>query len=256
MKQLIAFSKKECMEVWRTGKCLLLIIVFVLFGIMNPAIAKLTPWMMEQFSESLEESGFIITEVTVDAMTSWTQFYKNVPMGLIVFLLMFSGIMATEFQKGTLINMITKGLSRKVIIFAKIMVMLVLWTGNYWLCFGITYVYNAYFWNNDIAKNLCFAAFCVYLLGVWLIALLMMMSVLFTSASSVLVGTGSVFFVSYLCSLLPDIKKYLPTQLLSASELLYGVGERSDYMFSIGIAVGLSVVQLIIAVVVFNKRKM
>ena len=79
MKQLIAFSKKECLEVWRTGKFLILLLVFVLFGIMNPAIAKLTPWMMEQFATSLEESGLIVTEVTVTAMTSWTQFYKNVP---------------------------------------------------------------------------------------------------------------------------------------------------------------------------------
>ena len=51
---------------------------------MNPAIAKLTPWLMEQFATSLQESGLVVTEVIVNAMTSWTQFYKNIPMGLIV----------------------------------------------------------------------------------------------------------------------------------------------------------------------------
>ncbi|MBR4027077.1 MAG: ABC transporter permease subunit [Lachnospiraceae bacterium] len=255
MKQLIAFTKKECMEIWRNGKCLLLIIIFVLFGIMNPAIAKLTPWLMKQFSESLEESGLIFGEVSVDAMTSWTQFYKNIPMGLIMFLLIFSGILTTELQKGTLINMLTKGLSRNVILLSKTTVMLVLWTVGYWMCFGITYVYNAYFWDNGIAKHLYFGAFCVYLLGVWLIVVLIMMSVIFSSASSVLVGTGSVFFVSYLCGLLPNIKKYLPTKLMNASELLYGVGEKNDYMFSIGIAIGLSIIQFIIAIVLFHKRK-
>ena len=99
MKQFIAFFQKECLEVWRTGKFLILLLIFVVFGIMNPAIAKLTPWMMEQFATSLEESGLVVTEVIVNAMTSWTQFYKNIPMGLIVFLLMFSGILAIELQK-------------------------------------------------------------------------------------------------------------------------------------------------------------
>ncbi len=47
MKQLTAFTKKEFMELIRTGKALLLMILFILFGIMNPAIAKLTPWLLE-----------------------------------------------------------------------------------------------------------------------------------------------------------------------------------------------------------------
>ena len=50
------------------------------------------------------------------------------------------------------------------------------------------------------------------------------------------------------------MKKYLPTELMNASELLYGVGEKNDYMFSIGIAIGLSVIQFIIAVALFHKR--
>ena len=198
MRQLIAFTKKEFIEVVRSGKFLVLIIVFSLFGIMNPAIAKLTPWMMEQFSSSLEESGFIITQVTVDALTSWTQFYKNVPMGLIIFLLMFSGIMANELQKGTLVNIITKGMSRMWIIVSKTIVMLALWTLNYWMCYFITYVYNEYFWDNKVAKYVLYSAFLVYMLGVWLISLMMLMSTIFTTGSTVAVGTGAVFFVSYM----------------------------------------------------------
>ena len=46
MKSLFAFMKKEWMEQVRSGKVILLGIIFVLLGIMNPAVAKLTPWMM------------------------------------------------------------------------------------------------------------------------------------------------------------------------------------------------------------------
>lgn len=47
MRQLTAFTKKELRESLRTGRMPLLVILSVLFGIMNPLVAKLTPWMME-----------------------------------------------------------------------------------------------------------------------------------------------------------------------------------------------------------------
>ena len=59
----IAFLKKEYTESARSGKLLLLVILFCAIGIMNPAIAKLTPWLMETMSESLEETGMSIYEM-------------------------------------------------------------------------------------------------------------------------------------------------------------------------------------------------
>ncbi|MCF2680066.1 ABC transporter permease subunit [Faecalicatena contorta] len=254
MIQLMAFVKKEWTEVLRTGKFVMIAVLFILFGVMNPAIAKLTPWMMEAFSESLKGSGLTVTEAKVDALTSWMQFYKNVPVALIVFLLMFSGILAVEYQKGTLINMITKGLSRWKIVLSKSVVLLFLWSLGYWMCYGITYVYNAYFWDNSIAKDVGFAAFCVYMLGVWLIALMMLMSTLFSAGSAVAVGTGGVFFVLYLFSMLPDLKEYLPSYLMSASGLLSGAGEAGDYTTALLVAAVLAVIQLVVAILVFNRK--
>ena len=44
MNGFFAFLKKELFELSRSGKLIIFGFVFVLFGIMNPAIAKLTPW--------------------------------------------------------------------------------------------------------------------------------------------------------------------------------------------------------------------
>ena len=250
----MAFTRKEWIEVLRTGKFFIVTVLFILFGVMNPAIAKLTPWMMEALSESLEDSGLTLTDATVDALTSWVQFYKNVPMALIVFILMFSGILAAEYQKGTLINMITKGLSRWKIVVSKSFVLLLLWSFGYWMCYGITYAYNEYFWDNSIAEDVGFAAFCVYMMGVWLIALMMLMSTLFSAGSAVAVGTGGVFFVMYLSGMLPDLKKFLPTCLLEASGLLSGAGEAGDYSTALVVAAVLTVVQLVLAVLILNRK--
>ncbi len=152
---------------------MLLAILFCLFGIMNPAIAKLTPWMLGLMSEQLAESGMIINDIEVNALTSWTQYFKNMPMALIIFIVLFSGVLTAEYQRGTLVNMVTKSLGRWKILTAKTAVLAVFWTGGCLLTFGITYVYNGYFWDNGIAHNLLFSVFGYYLAGLWLVSIIL-----------------------------------------------------------------------------------
>lgn len=254
MRQLLAFTKKEGMELVRTGKLLIMTIIFILFGIMNPAIAKLTPWLMDMVSDSMEDVGVMVTEVTVDAMTSWTQFYKNVPMACIIFLLLFGSIVTAEYQKGTLIHMITKGLERWKVMAAKGLAMTAAWTCGYWLCYGITYGYNAWFWDNKIASYLVFAAFCLYLIGVWLISLLLLMSAVLDSGSGVLAAAGGAFLAVYLVSLIPAVEKYMPVYLMRASGLLGGIGKSEEYLSAVGVTVVLSALNFAAAVVCFNRR--
>ena len=45
MKSLLAFIHKEMLEQRRSGKLIILGILFIVLGIMSPAIAKLTPWL-------------------------------------------------------------------------------------------------------------------------------------------------------------------------------------------------------------------
>ena len=154
MRSVIAFTKKEITEQMRTGKVLFLGILFILFGIMNPAVAKLTPWLMEQLSDSLAESGMIITQVKVTALDSWMQFYKNIPMALIAFVLLEAGIFTKEYRSGTLVLSLTKGLKRSHVVLAKTVTLILLWTASYWLCYGITYAYTVYYWDNSIVSSL------------------------------------------------------------------------------------------------------
>lgn len=128
MRSLLSFLKKEYMETVRTGKLIILILLFMLFGIMNPATAKMTPWMMEMLSDTMAESGLIVTNIQVDAMTSWIQFFKNIPIALIAFMLIFSDIFTKEYKSGTLLLILTKGLSRYKVVLAKTVLLLSFWT--------------------------------------------------------------------------------------------------------------------------------
>ena len=256
MKTLMAFMKKEWLEQIRSSRLMILGLLFLAFGIMNPAIAKLTPWMMEMLAESMEEAGLAVTEVKVDAMTSWTQFYKNIPMALIAFVLLQSNIFTKEYQSGTLILALTKGLERYKVVLAKTFVLISTWTAGYLLCYGVTYVYNAYFWDNSIASHLGIAAVYWWLIGIWVVALMMLFSVISSSNSGVLLGTGGVFFMVYLLSLIPKLTEYMPTQLMAGTNLLMKATEPGDYTKSLIVAGVTMMVCLLMSMPLFNKRRL
>ncbi len=256
MKSLFTFIKKEFIEQLRSGRLMILGLLFVLFGIMNPAIAKLTPWILETMADSLAESGMIITDVKVSAMDSWVQFYKNIPMGLLAFVLLESSIFTKEYDTGTLVLSLTKGLERYKVVISKTVVLTVLWSLGYWLCFGITYGYNAYFWDNSIAQNLVFSIVCWWLFGVMIVALMVLFSTMAKSNTGVLLGTGGVVLASYLIALLPKCSKYLPTVLADGNSLIYGIKEENAYTAAIIIAVVATVLCLIISIPLFNKKQL
>lgn len=255
MRAFLAFIKKEWMEQIRSSRLMILGLVFVLFGIMNPAMAKLTPWLFEVMADSMEESGMIVTVVEVDAMTSWVQFFKNVPMALIVFVLMQSSIFTKEYQSGTLVLALTKGLHRYKVVLSKAVVLVTMWTGFYWMHYGITYVYNDYFWDNAIAKNLIFSATCWWIFGLWVIGLMVLFSALANGNSIVMVGTGTIVAISYAASLLPKLGKYTPTLLMDGNSLIYGAKDAEDYTIALIVSVVTGIACIIASVPILNKKK-
>ncbi len=255
MKQLIAFTKKEFIELIRTGKLYILLIIFVIFGIMNPAIAKLTPWMFDMLADTMKEQGIIITNVAVTAMTSWEQYYKNMSMEFIVLVIMFCGILTSEYQKGTLINMLTKGLPRWKVIISKSITLFLSWSLCYWLSFGITYIYNAYFWDNSIANHIAFSAMGSYLFGIWLLSLILLCSAFLNSSTAVLLTTGVVYTITYLLSMVPKLGDFLPTKLTSGLDLMAGKAMLSDYCLPTGLTILLIVLAGIGTIVGFNRKR-
>ena len=256
MSSFIAFIKKEITEQMRSGKLTVLGAIFVALGIMNPAVAKLTPWLIEMMSETLAESGMTVTVVSVSALDSWAQFFKNVPIGLIAFVLLQSGIFTREYGSGTLVLSLTKGLERYKVVLAKSAVLTVIWTVCYWLCFIITYGYNAYFWDNSVAKSLGFSVVCWWLFGMLVISITVLFSVLAVSNTTVLLGTGGAVLFSYILGFVPKIEKYMPTALSDGSSLVYGLCEAKDYVPALVVTASLLFICFAVSVPIFNKKQL
>jgi ABC-2 type transport system permease protein len=255
MRSLLAFTKKEFTEQIRSGRLFILAVIFVAFGIMNPATAKMTPWLFEMMSESLAESGMSITVTEVTALDSWVQFFKNVPLVLIAFVLMQSAIFTKEYTSGTLVLSLTKGLSRYKVIIAKVSALLSLWTLGYWLSFAITYAYSAWFWDNSIAKNLVAAVTLWWLFGVFVLALVTLFSTIASSTAVVTLSVGGSVVLLTVVGAIPKVSKYLPVALMDGNSLIYGTLGVNDYTSAVIITVALSFVCFAISIPLFNKKQ-
>lgn len=255
MRAFGALIKKEWLETVRSGKLTALLILFLLFGIMNPAIAKLTPWMMEMFADSLADTGLSVTSVQVDALTSWAQFFKNIPIGIICFALIYGSIFTAEYQSGTLVLVLTKGVPRYRTVLAKTVLLLFMWSVCYWLSFTVTYMYNAYFWDNSVAHNLMTAVFSWWLFGIWVVSLLVLYSVIFRGSTGALLGTGGTVLAAYVLGLLPRIQEFMPSMLMKASQLLNDDAGFDAYVKAVVVTVFVCIFSIAVSIPVMNRRQ-
>lgn len=256
MKQYKVFLSKDILEQIKNHKGIVVIILFCMVGIISPALAKLTPWFIEIFSHDLAETGISIGQIQVDAVTSWTQYFKNMTMMLIVFVVMFSNILVSEYERGTLVILVSKGLKRKNILLSKMSVLVLFWTIGCLLSFLITYIYTDYFWDNALIAQLFFTMFCFYLLGLYLCSLILLASVMTRSLSMVILFTGLCFFGFYLLGLFPQLTMYVPASLLNYATLLMMPQIEIGYYYPVIITFMLIVVHLIVSLFLFRKTRL
>lgn len=253
MNAYIAFVRKEFLEYSRTYKLFALVAVFLFFGFMNPITAKVMPELLD----SLLPEGMSLTLGEPTAFDSWAQFFKNISqMGTVIFAIVMSGIFASELSRGTLINMLTKGLSRTTVILSKLTAAIAIWTLSYVLCFGVTYGYTAYFWSMDGVMNLFLSAFGLWLFGVILIALLIFGGVVTGSIYGSLLVTGGAAILMTLLNIVPAVQRFNPVTLSSGNmALLMGQRTISDFTPAIAVCTIAAIALVAAAIGVFNKKQ-
>lgn len=180
MKGYIAFTKKEFIEQLRTYRVLILLSVFFVFGLMSPLLAKLLPEILS----GMDLQGMVIMIPEATAIDAYAQFFKNITqMGIIVILLIFGGVISNELTKGTLINVLAKGLRRHTVILAKYTAILSLWTVTLVFASLVNQGYTMFMFDTSSISNLVFSIFCLWLFGAFLLSLIILSSVLAGGAS-------------------------------------------------------------------------
>lgn len=252
MNAYIAFVIKEWLEALRTYKIFLFGIIFTLLGIMNPITAKVTPQLLETFMPE----GTQIQLPDPTALDSWAQFYKNVgQMGLIVLIILISTMISHEITKGTLINVLTKGLKRSTVIYSKLTMATLLWTMSFILSFALTDIYTRLLWEVNNVHHAIFAGMCLWLFGLFLISLTFLGGVLFNNSYGSLLVTLIGFVFLMLLGIIEPIAKFLPVRLATQNLSIVQGAVSPD---SLTPAVWVTLIGILIlngmTIILFNKK--
>lgn len=254
MKAFLAFLGKETTEHLRTYKLLILGAVFLIVGLMSPMAARFMPDILAMAGLDPDALGL----PDPSALDSYMQFFKNVSqLGMVVFVIVFSGLMANELAKGTLVNMLTKGLSRPVVLMAKTVFAVLAWTVVYLLALGVTYGYTVYYFPAMEFAHPFAAFFGLWLFGVLLLALILFGGVLSGSYVGSLLMAGGTAIVLSLVNLVPTAVDYNPSSLAGQNTaLLTGDKTPADLMPAFVICTVLILALLGASVLIFNRKQL
>ncbi|SHI58231.1 ABC-2 type transport system permease protein [Clostridium cavendishii DSM 21758] len=254
MKSYIAFTKKELIEQVRTYKLFIFLAVLFVFGMVSPLFAKIMPDIIS----SMNTQGVEIKIPKPTYIDAYAQFLKNIgQMGIFALLLIFSGLLSNDVTKGTLVNMVSKGLSRRVIILAKLSSAVLIWTLGYLIAIATNYIYTFYLFGEHSVNNLVLALFSLWLFGVFLISIIILGSTIVKGSYGGLILTAIIYGSLALINLFPKIIKFNPYTLTSKNmDLITDKMEIRDIKVTIITTVVLIVIALVASLKIFERNKL
>ena len=253
MRIFLSLLKKEAIEGARTKKIISTFILFLFIGLISPLTAKLTPMILQ----SIATGNIDINVAPPSEIDSWTQFFKNISqIGMFGLAIILSTQMANEFQKGTLINLLSKGLPRYQVVLSKIFYNFILWFIAYFCSFILTYFYTKYFFGISFpVRNILMAALLPFIFGLFLISLEILVGVISGSVIGTLILTTVGIVIQLILSIRDEIVKYMPIALIGKPvNLIKGIGY-DDYYVPIIAGSILLILCIVISIAVINKKQ-
>jgi ABC-2 type transport system permease protein len=214
--------KNEMAEQFRSRKLVVMIFVFVFFGILSPVTAMFMPDIIGSISES-QNIKIIVPEPTwLDAVA---QYLKNLSqMGSFILIIVYMGIVAKEKENGIMVFLFVKPLSRKAYVLSKYAAA----TTSALISMGAAFAFSA-FYTALFFDGFDFLAFTsLNLLMLLNIITIMFMVIMFSSLLKSQIVAGVLSFVVYLViSLVAQIGKlgeFLPSGLITeANRVIVGI---------------------------------
>jgi ABC-2 type transport system permease protein len=245
--------RKEIMEQWRTRRFLIVVAVFVIFGMTSPLLAKFMPEIFKSIPGI--PAGLLESMPTPTVADAVGQYVKNMnQFGILMALLVTMGVVVQEKERGTAAFFLTRPVSRETFVLAKFAALMTVFTAGVLIaalgCWYYTYLlFEALPWGPFLAANgLMLAAFMVYM------SLSLLGSTL-AKSQGVAVGIAVVaLIVVSVVGSLPVISNYSPARLFGWAAQLF-LGQNVTAWPAFGISLGIVVLALVMACVVFRRQE-
>jgi ABC-2 type transport system permease protein len=210
----LTLLRKELLEQWRTKKVLVVLIVFLLFGLTSPLLARFVTQIIMSVPGAEEFAGLIPEPKAADAIA---QFIETVTQfGFILTLLLSMGLIAGERDRGTAAMILSKPAPRWAFVLSKFDALALV----YLPAILIAGLGAGYYTNLLFEPGLALGPFLLgnVLLWLWLMAIaaLVLLGSALGRTPLVAAGLGLLFTVTLLIAgAFPQASTLLPSGLVS-----------------------------------------
>jgi ABC-2 type transport system permease protein len=251
------FLGKELRELVRTGKGVVVLSVFLAFGLASPIVAKLMPALVEKILSSMPGAVFEIPQPT--AFDAYRQYLKNMyQIGMVVMILIAMGTVAEEKANKSLVVLLTMQVSRTGIIVAKYLGYAILLGLGLVLGAAACALYTHFLFGETLIGRLAPAVLVLYLDNLLLLA-----TVLFFSAVAPrpvfagLGGFGIYLLLSAAGFVFQSQAVIVPGQNAGLAGFLIDGGRHfPEALPAIGVTLGLTMVVLLATVWIFRRQEL
>jgi ABC-2 type transport system permease protein len=244
--------RKELQEAWRTRRMVVVAIVFTIFGIASPYLARYLPELIKGLAGGGVE--IVIPPPTVgDAVD---QFLKNLGQaGILTAVLLAMGSVAAEKERGTAALVLSKPASRGAYLLAKMIAMAATLGIALALASAAGYAYTAFLFETLPAFGWATMTALLLLELVVYVALTFLGSVLTRSSiAAAAIGVGGLVVVA-LISVLPTIGAYTPGGLSARGKALALGTDAGGVIGPVLVNLGLVAGLLLAAWVAFRRQE-
>jgi len=247
-----SFLNKEIKEYVKTPKLLIIMCLFIFFAILSPLTAR---YMNELISLLAEDVQITFPDPTFT--DAWVQFYKNTTsLCLIVYLIIMTGTVAQEKNKGSIMLVLTKKVSRFNFLFSKFVGGALLMTAGLFASLLVSGLYTQILFKEVIYDGLLISIVLMWLMGLFYTALAILASVISkTPTIAALLGfVGYAFF--NLLNVSSSLQKFNPSGASSlVNSILYNTSSSSTNMICLISTVVGTVLMFSLSYVIFKKQE-
>jgi ABC-2 type transport system permease protein len=251
MKFITAF-RKEWLELARTKRTLIALVVLVLFGLTSTLLAKMVPQIMTLVPGGEQFSGLIPEPTINDAVA---QYVKNITQfGILLALLFGMGSMANEKDKGTAAMVLSKPMPRFAFLAAKLTAYGVLFLISILVAGAACYYYTyILFGKLNVLEFLEMNGLILLYLMVYL-ALTVLFSTL-TKTQYIAIGAGFGMLILFgIVSAIPGWGIYTPDLLVTNAGLI-GTGQTPESWIGLWVSIGIITLAIAAAGFAFQRQE-
>lgn len=251
-----ALARKEILEFTRTWRIRVLLIPMLLFAIGSPVFTYFSPEILENTLEVYGDGDIHIEVPIPNWIDSYLQWARNLKQVIPILLLVITGgAIANEITSGSVIPLLTNGLSRRTLVITKFIVI----SGIAILAIAFSTMVNWMIGWMLFPDTRLIDAFAIIgvasVLSLLLIALAIFGSSFMPDAIGAVGLELSIFFLLSIGTLWEPARSYSPVGLLSALPDLARDGE-AEWLWPATSSLTFTIVLLAMTVTIFRRREL